>query len=105
MEQPGPARRQPRKLQRRLDGLGAAVREEHHLEAIGRDRDQFFRQPRRQRIDGTLSKTRRLVLHRPRQLLDDPRMIVSQVGGAEAGDEVDVLIAGRVPQDDCPARE
>jgi hypothetical protein len=82
-----------RNLQRRVHGLGAGVREEHAVEALGRDLHQRVRELER---DGVAHLERRCVVHHRnlfRDRLGDFLAAVARIDAPETGRGVEHLAA------------
>ena len=97
-DQPGSAGHAPRELQRRLDCLGAGVREEHRVERLRHDvRDHLRQSADRLEVAQRVADVEELV-----DLLVDRlrhrRVVVAERGRRDARCEVEVVSAGGVDQ-------
>ena len=91
-----PLRRGAAELDRRLDRLGAGVREEDAVDRGGQPLDERLREPRGDRRDAELHRVRRLRLQVLDQRRLDARVVAADREHAEAAEQVEVLGAVRV---------
>ena len=92
----GRAGRGAAELDRRLDRLGAGVREEDAVDRGGQPLDERLREPRGDRRDPELDRVRRLRLQVLDQRRLDARVVAPDREHAEAAEQVEVLDAVRV---------
>jgi hypothetical protein len=92
----GPLRRLPGELDRRLDGLGARVAEEHPADAGVRPRHQLLGKQAWQQRAVHLHHVRQVKVERLVQRGLDGRMAPAERVDAEPGQEVEVTPAGVV---------
>jgi hypothetical protein len=82
-----------RELDRRLDGLGARVGEEHLVETARRGREQPLGEDPRERRDVHLHEARQLALEHLAQRGDERRVVAADREHAEARQQVEILLA------------
>ena len=91
-----PLRRRAAELDRRLDRLGAAVREQRLPDRRGRAADELLGEQRRHRRHAHLRRVRGLDLHRLGEPVADARVVPPDVEHPEAAEPVEIAVAARV---------
>ena len=93
-----PLRRRAADLDRRLDGLGARVREEHAPEPVGHALEEGFGEKRAERVDPERELAGRLELERLDERGPDVRVVPAEVVHPEAAEHVEVPAAVRIEE-------
>ena len=94
----GRPRRRAAELERRLDRLGAAVREEHALEPRRGAAQELLGEQRRQRRGAELHRAGQVELERLDERRAHARVVAADVEHPEAAEQVEEAVAGVVPE-------